>query len=140
MDDGRSVDRWATERSRYLKRALELRGKQAKAIAYTEQGFSWSGVADRMDSTKGTVSSWIERAMVLYGLEIAETLSPDELEPPVDTPTYDRVGPEYLDSLQLEDRKLYAEYFDRHRDKLPAGWVAEMGEELRTRGLTSVEH
>lgn len=113
------VQRYATQRGRYLARTTDLRKPEAKAIAYAEQGFSINGISKKLDVSESTVKDYLERAMAQYGLEIAETLLPDE-EPP----DYEKVGPGYHRNLKnTQDKEEWVKLVDRHRDKLPQEWV-----------------
>lgn len=113
-------DQLVTQRANYLSRALELRKNEAEAVAWAEHVYSFSSIGRKLDTSKSTAKGWIECAMALYGLEIAETLFPEDLEPPLQEPSYERVDPEYLDELQNEDdRKRWAECVERNVDSLP---------------------
>ena len=93
-------DKYATQRGRYLIRQLELGKKQGKAIGYCERGYSWSSIAKNLDTTQGTVKAYIERAMCLYGFEIAEQKVPVG----EDQPEYERVEPTYYQYLTKHPR------------------------------------
>lgn len=133
------IDRAITQRANYLSRATDLRKKEAKAIAWTGRGYSWRSVARRLDTGKSTAKGWIERAMAQYGLSIAETLTDGQLEPPLSEPSYEAVGPDYLDTLEREDQRRWVECVDRHHDSLPQEWVAPIMDEIRSRGLVSID-
>lgn len=78
--------------------------------------------------------------MAQYGLEIAEVLLPDDLEPPPSEPTYEPVDVDYIDELQNDsDRERWAECVDRHAGKLPQSWVNDVLPELERRGYLSLE-
>ena len=114
-------DRYTTRRTSYLARITELRRSEAEAVAWSELGYSYGGIAKMMDSSKGTVKQYMQRAMALYGLRISEPVMPDE-EPP----DYERVGPEYLNELGDEVKKRWLRILDDQRDGLPQEWVAEI--------------
>lgn len=127
--------RLITQRGNYLARSTDLRETEAEALAYTQFGYSWQAVAKELGSGQSTVKDWMERAMAQYGLEITETLAPDELEPPLSKPSHEEVGIEYLDELQTDaDRKRWAECVERNTQKLPRSWVNEIVDELEDRG------
>jgi len=122
-----SDERQATQRGRYLSQTTDLRLNEAKAIAWSELGYSNGAIAREMDTSKSTVSGWKRRAMALYGLEIAHALSPDELE---SLPDFDRVDPsEYLSDLEPQERRVvWLEAVDKNRNKLPKEFVADVEE------------
>lgn len=123
-------DRYATQRGRYLAKTTELRKPEATAVAYTERGHSFDGVAKQMDTSESTIKDYMQRAMALYGLGITETLLPDE-EPP----DYDQVEPGYHETLDEYERKKWAEFVVRHREKLPQEWAHEVIEAAREDGV-----
>jgi DNA-binding CsgD family transcriptional regulator len=65
------VERRASERAAYLKRTTNLTDREAEALAYSELGFSYRGVAKRIDSTASTVQTYLERAAATYGPHVA---------------------------------------------------------------------
>lgn len=124
-------DRYATQRGRYLAKTTELRKPEAKAVAYTERGYSFDGVAKQMDTSESTVKDYMERAMALYGLEITETLLPDEEPPDYD----DEVDPGYHETLDESDQEKWVKFVTRHQDKLPQEWAHEVVEAARDDGV-----
>lgn len=134
-----SEERAVTQRASYLARATELRNNEAEAVAWSERGYANSSIGRKLDTSKSTAKGWLERAMAQYGLEIAEVLLPDELEPPLSEPSYDPVGPEYLDELQTRaDKERWAECVERNADRLPASWVNPVMDRLEDEGYVSV--
>jgi DNA-binding CsgD family transcriptional regulator len=116
--DYESDERYATQRSSYLVRITNLRETEAEAIAYSELGYSDSAIASKMDTSQSTVSGWKERAMALYGLEIAHPLLPDEERRDIT-----QVGPEYLDELEPEERRVvWLEAVIKNENKIPMEW------------------
>ena len=115
MDD----DRYATQRARYISRTTDLRKPEARAVAYSERGYSIRGAAKRLDTTESTVQAYLQRAMARYGLGVSETLLPGE-EPP----ELEEVSPEYHRELAGPEKRTWLTYVDRHREKLPQEWVA----------------
>lgn|GEM_PF-2774492 len=86
------LDKYATQRGRYLTRSLDhFSQKQGEALGYCERGYAWSAIAKRMDSTTGTIGAYIERAIALYGFEVAER----KIAVGEDQPDYERVDPTY---------------------------------------------
>ncbi|WP_247005070.1 hypothetical protein [Halosolutus gelatinilyticus] len=132
--------RIVTQRANYLARSTDLRQNEAEAIAWTERGYSWNAVGRKLDTSGSTAKGWTERAMAQYGLSIAETLMPEELEPPLSEPAYESVDVEYIDELQNEtDRKRWAECIERNVGKLPQPTVNEVVPELERRGYLSID-
>jgi DNA-binding CsgD family transcriptional regulator len=125
-------DRYATQRSRYLAKTTELRKPEAKAVAYTERGYSFDGVAKQMDTSESTVKDYMQRAMALYGLEITETLLPDEEPPDYDD---EEVEPGYHESLSEYEREKWVKFVTRHQDKLPQEWAHDVVEAARADGV-----
>lgn len=107
-------DRYATQRGRYLAKTTELRLPEAKTVAYSERGYSHYGIAKRLDTTESTVKTYAEGALALYGLEIMETLLPDE--EPAD---YEQVESGYHRSLKGRSKETSFDFIRRHGDSLP---------------------
>ena len=125
---------YATERGRFLARDTDLTRNQADAVAYAEQGVAWPAIREYTEFSDSVIQDYMEQAMARYGLDIALTLDPDELQPPATTPTYDSVGPEYLDDLDRKQAIKWLELVDRHSNRLPAEWVADILDTARERG------
>lgn len=127
-----SSNRFTTQRARFLARSTKLREPEAKAVAYSEAGYSISGISKNIDVSQSTVQEYLERAMALYGLDICETLLPNE------TPTeVERVNPGYHNQLDKEDRSKWLTYVRRHKDKLPQEWVHEVIDSAKEDGYAS---
>lgn len=75
---GSSHDRDTLKRARYLARTAGLNEQQSLALAYREQGYTASGIADKIDSTEGTVRSYMRRIAAQYGLSATETKVEEE--------------------------------------------------------------
>lgn len=55
--------RWVDKRSQYLStNKIGFREKVARAVAYSELGYSASGIAGEMDTTEGTVRKYLDNA------------------------------------------------------------------------------
>ena len=67
VDLSRPDERIAHERARYLEATTELRPKEADAVAWSELGYSSSGIAKQIDSGASTVVTYLERAVATYG-------------------------------------------------------------------------
>lgn len=114
LDEHRYVNR----RSSKLKRITDLRATVTEAIAWSELGYSSSGIARRMDTNEDTVGSWMEEAMARYGLSIAEAVGTHEkIEDP------EKVDPDYVGQLKNKDKAKWIEYVVRHGDKWEDEWV-----------------
>jgi len=123
-------ERYTIQRGRYLARTTDLRAPEAEAISYAELGYSTSGISKQIDVSQSTVQEYLEKAMALYGLEIAETLLPGE-----ESSDYERVEPGYHNTLQEEERSVWLTYVNRHRDKFPQEWVHEVISSAREDGI-----
>lgn len=128
----RNDDRYATQRGRMLSRELDLRRPEGEAIAYCERGYSFGGAADKMDTSKGTVKNYVERAICLYGYEIAENLVIDDDE---ELPDYDRVEPDYMTARTREDGRKWVGLVMNYEGKLPADFVEDVREASLKNGL-----
>lgn len=81
--------RKAERRAHYLDGTTELDYRKALALAYSEQGCSFSGIAQVIGSTKSTVKSYIDEiadrygsdAVVRVGVDIKTDLVPVEEQP-----------------------------------------------------------
>ena len=132
-DNTLSDDRYTTQRSAQLARELDLRRPEAYAVAYSERGYSHSGMAKRMDSSTGTVSGYLERATVLYGFEIAETTVP----PGSEVPTYERVDPEYYRDRARTDQLEWLKRVQKFEGKLSQEFVNAVEDAAREDGSWS---
>lgn len=128
------ADRYATQRGRYLARTTDLRQPEAEAVAYSERGYSFDGIAKKLDVSESTAQEYMERAMALYGLEIAETMLPTE-----NPPDYEMVDVDYLDKLSdRTELETWVKYVDRHADKLPADWTNKIIEQAESEKLREI--
>lgn len=131
-DDGTlSDDRYATQRSAQLARELDLRRPEAYAVAYSERGYSHSGMAKPMDTSEGTVSGYLERATVLYGFEIAETHVP----PGAELPSYERVDADYYRSRERTDQLEWLDRVKKYEGKLSQEFVNAIEDAAREDGV-----
>lgn len=90
VDLSRPDDRLAHERARYLEATTELRTKEADAVAWSELGYSSSGIAEQIDSGASTVVTYLERAIATYGPEAAHARSTDDLATDADLTPVER--------------------------------------------------
>jgi hypothetical protein len=112
-DGGAPVDRRAEERARYLDRTTDLDRREALAVAYSERGFSTYGIASEIDATRGTVSTYLDRATARYGPKAVLQHAPDldDLEP-VDAAT--------VAGWDDELREWWADTAREHPDVVPS--------------------
>jgi hypothetical protein len=115
-------DRYATQRATQLARGTLLRKVEAEAVAYSERGYSRPGIANKMDSSKGTIQKYHEKALALYGMQATGVRTDGESPPPVP----DQVEPGYHQELVDPEQKRWLTYVDRHRNNLPQSWVHEV--------------
>lgn len=66
--DALPKERRVERRARYLAATTDLSEREATAVAWSEEGYSWSGVAKQMDTSTGTVAKYYDRATAQYGL------------------------------------------------------------------------
>lgn len=128
----RNDERYATQRGRMLSRELDLRRPEGEALAYVERGYSFGGAADEMDTSKGTVKAYVERAICLYGYEVAEQKVLDE---DTELPEYKRVDADYWKSREGSDRREWVNLVINFEEKLPAEFVEDVRESAREHGL-----
>lgn len=121
----RNDERYGTQRGRMLSRELDLRRPEGEAIAYCERGYSFGGAAKKMETSKSTVKSYVERAICLYGFEIAENMVTEDT---VDLPEYERVDPDYFNTRTEEDGVKWVKLVLDYEGKLPAGFVEDVRE------------
>ena len=69
----------ANERARYIEATTDLSGSEADAVAYSELGYSESGIATQIDSTASTVGTYLDRVVAQYGPEAAHAKRPSEI-------------------------------------------------------------
>lgn len=125
-------DRYTTQRGRYIAKTTVLRDPEAKAVAYSERGYSFDGIAKHLDTSESTVQGYLERAMALYGLEVAATVLPSE-EPG----EIERVEPGYHRTLESEtERRKWLKFVKRHEEKLPTEWLHDVLEAARADGIS----
>jgi DNA-binding CsgD family transcriptional regulator len=78
-DLSRPDERVAHERARYLEATTDLRAVEADAVAYSELGYSSSGIAKQIDSTESTVRSYLKRTIAEYGPEAVHARATGDL-------------------------------------------------------------
>jgi hypothetical protein len=119
------IGREARERGRFIARTTALSGKQARAVAYAELGFSASGIARRIDSTASTVTRYLERAVAQYGYDTIYRPKPGDergrgkLEP---------VTREDVLALAPRTREWWVKTAEKHDDAAP-DWAWRVAQE-----------
>ena len=116
-------DRYAQHRASLLARTTKLRKVEAKAVGYTELGYSAGGAASEMETNKSTVKTYHEKAIALYGFEILENKVLDDTE---ELPEYDRVAPDYF--RNREDGREWVKIVLDQSESLPVEFVEDVKE------------
>lgn len=111
--DDEDEDRKALTRSRYLARTTDLTDREALALAYREMGYSASGVAGKIDSSAGTVRSYMRRTTAQYGWEATFTKLEEERG------DLEEVTPERLDELSPQVRAAWREQASHSPEHVP---------------------
>lgn len=75
----RDEDRFAEYRANYLHRQADIEEKKARALAYSELGYSDGGVASMVDVTVGTVTGWLDVLAVRFGPDAVRAKLPEEI-------------------------------------------------------------
>ncbi|WP_224271046.1 hypothetical protein [Haloprofundus salinisoli] len=132
MPEYEDDDRYATQRARYLSRKTELRMVEAKAVAYSERGYSVSGMARAMDTNPGTAQGYLELAEAQYGFEITETTH----LPGEEVADYEPVEPGYHETLARKDAQTWVDLVEKHQKRLPATWAHNVLDAAREDGFT----
>lgn len=135
--EGASDERYATQRGSQLARLLDVERKPAEAIAWSELGYSRSGMAKEMDTTAGTIGTYHERAMAMYGFEILETHVTDHS----DLPEYERVDASYVHN-EHRTRTEIADWVDmvlNNERRLEAELVSDVREKAMERDISLTE-
>ena len=124
VDLSRPDERIAHERARYLETTTELRAKEADAVAWSELGYSSSGIAKQIDSGASTVSTYLERAIAAYGPEAAHARATSDLATDDDlTPVTEGDVLEW----PAHYREVWRDAVDRHPDRAADVATPEVG-------------
>lgn len=107
------ADRAALERSRYLVATTDLTEREARALAYREMGYSSSGIAQKLERTPGTVTTYLDRIVAQYGLDAVETKLPEQRG------NLSEVTPERLAELSDGVREQYMAIACRELERVP---------------------
>ena len=112
--DTLELDRWASRRAEYLEATTPLARREGLAVAYSEQGFSDGGVAKRIDSTAGTVTQYLDRAVAYAGPAVRYPRPEPAIERDLE-----RVGLDDLTDWQETQREVWEVAADRHPEYAP---------------------
>lgn len=108
---------WAKHRAQYLKRTTDLGPKEAQTVAWSELGFSQSGISKRVDATADTVEKYCGRIVAQYGLVALDTKGQHAHDADLDEPTAEDIR-----DLAPAVRESWFEAVDSHPDVAPE-WV-----------------
>jgi hypothetical protein len=106
----------ANERARYIEATTDLSSSEADAVAYSELGYSESGIATQIDSTASTVGTYLDRVVAQYGPEAAHVCLPDEFA--VDRDISEVVRGE-IAQWPEHYRETWQQAVERHPDRSP---------------------
>jgi DNA-binding CsgD family transcriptional regulator len=113
-DDSTDTDTKARRRAAYLRRTTDLTDREADALAYSELGFSYRGVAKQIDSTAGTVQTYLERAAATYGPHIAGCRNRFQVDADLEP-----VEPEDAERWMRDTQERWFALVERHPDRAP---------------------
>jgi hypothetical protein len=75
----RNPARWVDRRSQYLAQEYGVRERLARAVAWSELGYSSSGIGKRLDVTEGTARSYLGEIEERWGWSAAFARAEGEL-------------------------------------------------------------
>lgn len=75
----RDETRFVDKRAEYLKRVLDIDERKARAVGYSDLGYSDAGIAQEMAVTEGTASSWLDDVARKHGSELVLAKAADEI-------------------------------------------------------------
>jgi len=97
----------------YIKRAAGLRESVAHALAYNQAGYSCGATARKLDTSKSTVSSWLDIVLVRYGPDPLLQHGFAKYEP------FDEVGADELTAMSEHWREEWFDAAESHPDAVP---------------------
>lgn len=102
-----SPERWHERRSQFLESKYDIPEQLAEALAYSERGYSASGIADMMDVTDSTASGYIDRIEAVLGASVLYDSPPiPDTEDELNTESHDtRECPSCGESAMLSIRE-----------------------------------
>lgn len=119
----RDEGRYAERRAEYLERTADLTEKKGRVLAYSELGYSSSGIAKRVDLAEATVKKHLEQLEVRFGPRTVCGRRPTEID------IVAEIGPVQLDDLlTLPDETVLD--WKRLAKKYPAETPPWFGEEV----------
>ena len=108
-DDSRIV----RERARYIEATTDLSDSEAQTLAWSEAGYSHSGIAKKVRSTEATVAERLDRIAARYGIEAVLAKQPDERgQTPLSPATPDEIAA-FPRPTRAEWRELAEQYPER---------------------------
>jgi len=107
----------ANKRARYIEATTELSSSEADAVAYSELGYSESGIAKAIDSTASTVGTYLDRVVAEYGPEAAHAKRPSEIDRERDLSEVDR---DEIAEWPEHYRTTWQQAVERHPDRSPS--------------------
>ena len=122
VDLSRPDERIAHDRARYLETTTELRAKEAYAVAWSELGYSSSGIAKQIDRGASTVSTYLERAIAQYGPEAAHARASFDVQR-----SLSEVADDEIVSWPAHYRETWRQAVERHPDRAPAAATPKVG-------------
>lgn len=123
LDEERRVER----RASYLERTTTLSGPTATAVAWSEEGYSVSGIAAAMGSTPGTVRQHLDRVTARYGVEAVGAVVGDR----TGEETLGPVTPDVLAGYSDGVLRQWAEYAADDLDAVDEAAIAYADDRLR---------
>lgn len=78
MSADKPRERQAAERAKFLSRTADISDREALAVAYREMGYSDAGIAECIDSTRGTVRNYLDAVADEYGVTAVQPTPEDE--------------------------------------------------------------
>lgn len=134
--DEENERREAIKRGRFLARRHGIRDNVALALAYRELGYSYSGIAQKVEVGESTVKQWMEQIAARFGLQAIETKWEEQRRGPLREPT----TAELRDELPASVRKEYLEIARSHPDRVPDNVdLGELGGQERERSENHAE-
>jgi predicted transcriptional regulator len=85
----RDEHRFVALRSSYLTQTADLRDPVAEAVAWSELGYSESGIAKRVNRAEATVGTYLDDVAERYGAEAIYARTPEEIHVDADLPGAD---------------------------------------------------
>lgn len=124
MPDGGQLhadtDRRATRRAAFLEQTTRLSEREARALAYSELGFSSAGIAKQIDASQSTVKTYLGRAIATFGPAVAEVRLTFEVDRQLEPVTSGDLA-QWSD----ETHQVWAGAAQRHPERVPDAITVE---------------